>query len=65
MKYRQAKKILSHAYKEALRAQNEHFLSNSANSLVRIIGRQLDCLKVQKHPNKAANILNFDYGKLV
>ena len=65
MKYRQAKKILSRAYKEAQRMQDEHLLSGSANRLVRSIGHQLDWLKAQKHANKAANILNFDYGKLV
>lgn len=47
--YRKQKKVLKIALKEAERMWDEHPLSNSAKSLVRIINQELKALKEKKH----------------
>lgn len=63
MNYRQAKKFLTKAYKEAIRMQDEHFLSGSANRLVRGLKHRIECLKTYKVT--CAGKRNVDYSFLV
>ena len=65
MKYRQAKKFLTKALSEAMRMQDEHILSNSANRLVKNIKHELDLIKARKKSNDELRIADFDYGTMV